>query len=97
MDETRLRELLDEATVDCYGEYEQFAGMLCTLEERLCFPLKARVLGQVVEVVGLDEQQSGLRRGIIARVRKAGRAYAISLADLDVVDPDPQSAEWWAV
>jgi hypothetical protein len=97
MDDTRVRELFEEATIDCYGEYEQFAGMLCTLGERLHFPLKAKVLGEAVEVVGLDERQSTLRRGIVAGVRKAGRPYTISLADLDFVDPDPESAEWLAV
>ena len=94
MDEARLRELLEEAIVDCYGEDEEFAGILCTLGERLSFPLKARVLGEVVEVVGLDDRQSDLRRGIVAQVRKAGQEYSISLADLEFVDSNVESAEW---
>ena len=94
MDEKRLRELLEEATVDCYGEEEQFAGILCTLDERLHFPLQAMVLGELVQVVGLDDALSSLRRGIVARARKAGREYSVSLADLEFVDPDPVSAEW---
>lgn len=41
----RWEAMIEEATVDCYGEYEEFAGMLATLEDRLEFPFEARVLG----------------------------------------------------
>ena len=94
MGEERLRELLEEATVDCYNEEEEFVGILVTLDERLSFPLQARALGELVKVIGLDHSQSDLRRGIVARVHKAGQEYSISLADLDFADPDPASAEW---
>ena len=80
--------------MDCYGEDEVFMGILYTLDERLNFPLQARVLGERVEVVELDGGCSSLRRGIVARVRKAGREYTVSLADLAFVNPDPESAEW---
>jgi len=43
VDKERLQELLGEATVDCYNEEEEFWGMFCTLEDRLSFPLQARV------------------------------------------------------
>lgn len=33
-------------------------------------PSQATVLGETVEVVGLDESRSGLRNGIIAKVQK---------------------------
>ncbi len=97
MDENRLEELLEQATVDCYNEDEEFSGVLCTLEETLLFPLQAEALGEVVEVVGLDDQRSSLGRGIVARVRKGGREYRIGLADLEFLDPDPVSAEWLAM
>jgi hypothetical protein len=40
MDKERLEALLEEATVDCYGEGEKFTGVMCMLGERLRFPLK---------------------------------------------------------
>lgn len=96
MDEDRLNALLEEATVDCYDEEEEFAGILCTLAECLNFPLKATALGGPVEVVGLHENRSSLRRGIIARVRKADEEYPMALAELEFVELDPISAEWLA-
>ena len=79
--------------MDCYGEHEEFAGVVCTLGDELKFPLKATVVGEPVKVVGIDEGRSSLRRGIVARVRRGGQEYRVSLAELEFVDPDPVSAE----
>ena len=94
MDKERLEALLEEATVDCYGEEEEFTGVVCTLGEQLRFPLKARVVGEVVEVVGIDERRSDLRRGVVVRVRRGEQEYRVGLAELEFADLDPTSAEW---
>lgn len=96
-DERRLQVLLEEATVDCYDEEEEFMGVLITLNERLAWPLTAQWAGQPVEVLGLDESTSNLRRGIVANVRREGREYTIGLADLTFSDLDETSAEWLAM
>jgi hypothetical protein len=36
---------------------------MCTLGDQLQFPLKATVVGELVEVVGIDERSRYLRRG----------------------------------
>ncbi len=98
MDKERLRDLLLEATVDCHDEDEEFTGIFYTLAEGgLNFPLDARALGDLVEVVDLDGGSSDLRRGIVALVRKGDQEYPVSLADLEFVNPDPASAEWLEV
>lgn len=97
MNEARLQELLDEATMDCYDEEEAFSGVLITLDENLKFPLQAQLLGEAVEVTGLSEARSSLRRGIIATVKKEKRTFTAGLADLVFRDPDPVSAEWLAM
>ncbi|RLC81899.1 MAG: hypothetical protein DRJ03_09440 [Chloroflexi bacterium] len=98
MDKERLRDLFEEATVDCYDEDEQFTGIFYALAEGdLNFPLKARALGDLVEVVDLDGKNSSPRRGITALVRKGDQEYPVALADLEFVDPDPASAEWLEV
>lgn len=92
----RWEALIAEATVDCYGEYEEFVGMLTTLGDRLEFPFAARVLGEKVEVIGLDEKASSERRGVVAEVRKGARQYTVALADVEVVEKDSETAEWLA-
>ena len=98
MDKGRLRDLFEEATVDCHDEEEQFTGIFYALAEGgLNFPLKARVLGDLVEVVDLDGGRSNLHRGIAALVRKGDQEHTVALADLEFVDPDPASVEWLEV
>ena len=94
MDDKRLQELLDQATVDCYDEEEEFGGVLCTLEDNLIFPLQAEAMGEPVEVLSLDNRRSSLRRGIVARVRRDDKEYLVGLSELVFVDPDASSAEW---
>jgi hypothetical protein len=96
MKEERLRELIAEATVDCYGEEEEFWGMLTALGDELNFPLKATLIGESVTLIGLDDNASSPRRGIIASVTRNGKAYSVSLADLQITAPDKHSKEWLA-
>ena len=84
MDEKRLEALLEQAIVDCYDEEEEFSGVLCTLGDNLNFPLQAEAMGEQVEVIGLDDRRSSLRKGIVARVRKGGREYSIGLDRLEL-------------
>jgi hypothetical protein len=93
----RLEALLEKATVDCYSEEEAFWGIFYSLDEGLNFPLPASALGDAVQVLGLDDERSGLRRGVVARVRKAGREYPAAMEMLEFVDLDPASAEWLEV
>ena len=97
IDQNRLQALLEEATVDCYDEEEEFWGVWATLDSQLNFPLQAQALGEPVEVIGLDENRSSLRRGIMARVRKGEQEYLLTLSELEFIDPDPTSAEWLAM
>lgn len=96
-DESRIRELLDEATIDCYGEEEEFSGVLVSLQDNLSFPMRATLAGAPVEVQGIDDQRSSLHRGIVAEVERDGKIYYVSLADLEFVKPDEASAEWLAM
>ena len=92
--DTRFHELLDEATIDCYGEEEEFSGVLCTLVDNLDFPLHATLAGAPVTVQALDEGRSTRRRNIVVTIERGGETYHVSLADLVFVNPDDASAEW---
>jgi hypothetical protein len=96
VDKSGLEALLEEAMVDCYNEDEYFWGMFYTLEDHLTFPLQAQMLGEAVTVVGLDDHRSGMRRGVMARVRKGDQEYTAALSELEILSPDPVSAEWLA-
>ncbi len=98
MGKERLSNLLQDATADCHDGGEQFWGLFYTLaEQSLNFAFKVRAMGDVGDLVDLDGAGSGLRRGIVALVRKGDKEHPVALAQLELVDPDPVSAEWLAV
>ena len=50
----KLDEMIEEATVDAYGESEQTVGFFTVLEERLKLPFKTEALGVEVTAERLD-------------------------------------------
>jgi len=81
--EKEIKKMLEEATVDCYGEYEEFTGIFCYLADNMSFPFKAMVLGDEIEVIGLDEDRSSIGRGLITKILKNDNEYKIDLAELE--------------
>ena len=59
-----LETLIEEATVDCYDEYEQATGLFTMIEDELEIPFTTRVLGMEVAVVAIEQDDSGL--GVVA-------------------------------
>ena len=93
LSEEELDEMIADATVDAYGDYEEFMSMVCHLDSNMVFPFKAEVLGDTIEVTGIEANVSSPGRGVVARVRKKGKIYTIGLTEL-TVDPDSENAEW---
>jgi hypothetical protein len=79
-----LEALIEEITVDCYGEDEELTGFLTYLEDALERPVEATVVGVPVTIVGVH-CPAGALRGLVARYRRDGAEYEVSL--LDVVLP----------
>ena len=48
IDKARLDELIDEATVDCYGEEEKHVALFTMIEEHVVCPFRAKVIGETV-------------------------------------------------
>ncbi len=93
LSEEELDEMIADATVDAYGDYEEFMSMVCHLDSNMDFPFKAKVLDDIVEVVGIEVNISNQGRGVVANVRKKGKIYTIGLAEL-TVGPDSENTEW---
>lgn len=50
-----LRDLVEQATVDCFNESEQVTGLYTMIEEYLAVPFQTNVLGVLVTVVDASE------------------------------------------
>ncbi len=89
-----LEALIEEATVDCYNEYEQAAGLFTKIDEELDLPFTTRILGMDVAVVAVEPEDDDL--GIAAVCERDGERQSISLSDLPLPSPPPKGAQWIA-
>ncbi len=86
-----LEAMIEEATVDAYGEDEQRTGLFTMLEEHLDVPFTTTVLGGEVTVRGVDLTPDGRILAVCAR----GRArQLIGILELPLPAPAPEGAEW---
>jgi hypothetical protein len=88
-----LDELVEEATVDAYGDSEQATGLYTLIEENLRLPFETEILGVAVTVESIDISGDD---EIVAVCRKGPNRQRISLLDLPLPSPPPEGAEWIA-
>jgi hypothetical protein len=88
LSEAELDALVDEATVDAYGEDEQLAGFAVMIGDNLAVPFETTVLGVTVPVEEIDQTAAG----IVAVCVRDGHRQAIPILDLPLPDPSPQGA-----
>lgn len=87
----KLDEMIEEATVDAYGESEQTVGFFTLLEERLKLPFKTEVLGMEVTVERLDMTDD---EQIVALCSRGKSQQPVPILDLTLPEPPPEGAEW---
>jgi hypothetical protein len=87
-----LDALVEEATVDAYGDEEQLGGFAVMIEDNLELPFETTVLGMTVTVQKIIQTDSG----IVADCVRDGHHQAISVLDLLLPEPPPEGAEWIA-
>ena len=86
-----LEALIEEATVDAYGEGEQLTGFFTMIEESLAVPFTTTVLGVEVSVVGVDLTEAGR---VVARCARGSVQQDIGILDLPLPEPVPEGWQW---
>lgn len=86
----RLNEMIEEATVDAYGEVEQKVGFFTVMEERLKLPFKTEILGVEVTV---ERQDLTDDEQIVAVCSRGKSRESVPILDLILPNPPP-GAEW---
>lgn len=87
----RLAEMIEEATVDAYGESEQTTGWFTMIDQNLAVPFETTVLGMLVTVERIDLSPS---EQIVAVVRRGRNRQTLPILDLPMRSPLPEGAEW---
>ena len=89
----RLDELIEEATVDAYGDAEQAAGYYTMMENDLATPFSTQVLGVEVTIERIDMTDAD---EIVAICKRGGKRQQIPILELPLPSPPPKGAEWIA-
>ena len=87
----RLDEMIEEATVDAYGEEEQALGFSVMLEQNLALPFETEMLGITVVV---ERIELSARNEIVAVCRRGHERQSVPLLDLPLPKRRPRGAEW---
>jgi hypothetical protein len=90
-DPVALEALIEEATVDAYGEDEQVTGFFTMIEESLAVPFGTTVLGVEVSVIGVDLAEDGR---VVARCARGPVRQDIGILDLPLPGPAPKGWQW---
>jgi hypothetical protein len=85
--------MIEEATVDAYGEAEQTGGFFTMIEEYLAVPFSTTILGVEAVVKKIDMTNAG---EIVAVCHRGKTRQRISLLELPLPSPPPQGADWIA-
>lgn len=87
----RYLKMVEQATVDAYGDSEQIVGWFTVIEENREVPFETVVLGAPATVERID-----LTRGehIVAVCRRGRARQSLSILDLPLSAPPPKGAEW---
>jgi hypothetical protein len=83
--------MIEEATIDAYGESEQATGWYTMFEEYLELPFETTVLGVAVTVASIDLRESNQ---IVALCIRGRDRQAISVVDLPLPSPKPAGSDW---
>jgi hypothetical protein len=91
LSKARLAEMIEQATVDAYGESEQTTGWFTMIDENLAVPFETNMpdVAVVVERVTLDETEH-----IVALCTRGRSRQAIPILDLPLPTPPPRGAHW---
>ena len=87
----RLEELVEEATVDAYGESEQATGLFTMMEDHLELPFAIQVCGVEATVVNIDLND---RDDVVAICERGKERQSLAILDLQFPDPPPKGWEW---
>ncbi|QGN45632.1 hypothetical protein GKC29_01345 [Micromonospora sp. WMMC415] len=85
-----LEAMIEEATVDAYGDDEQLTGLFTMIEEHLAVPFTTTVIGVEVTVRKIDLTADS----IVAVCARGRHRQRIDLLDLPLPTPTPDGAAW---
>ncbi len=101
-DEVREHRIEMEIIVDAYNGEEQAMGWYYYLEDKLCFPFKARCIverrlsplkvGEEIQVVGMTSEEDCMHE-MFVEARWSGRTFGMPLSQLEAIEADSETQQ----
>jgi len=88
---SRLDELINEATTDCYNDDEAITSFFTMMEDNLVMPFQTTILGVDVTV---DKVKLNAVGEIVAICSRERHRQPIAIVDLPCPPKTPEGAEW---
>jgi hypothetical protein len=88
LDPDEVQATLEDATVDCYDEYEQHSGLLTMVQQELAVPFRARVLGEEVVVVEVEFPNDDAF-GLDLVCERGGKRHRVEARSVELIPPLP--------
>jgi hypothetical protein len=79
-----LEKIADDATTDCYDEYEQIAGWCAYLEDEINLPCKCMVGQTEGLLIGFDTNKNG--SALLAVIKVDMNEYKIAAETVSILD-----------
>lgn len=89
-DAKTVKECIETATVDAYGEYEQATGWLTCLEEVFLDVKEVKIFSEVVNLSGFDLDDTN----IVAICSKGDDEIRVTLDSLKLIKPSRAQKLW---
>lgn len=90
LDEADVKEAMADACVDAYDEHEQHSGLATMAQEQVECPFKASVLGEEVDVVGIEWPEDDAFGLDLVCQRDDGQQYRIEARCVELLPPLPE-------
>lgn len=85
--EKRIYEkIIEEATMDCYGEYEQIAGWQCLLDENINTPCNCIMGSEKAVIEKIDSDDNG--NVVIGVIRLSKTKIRVLIQDIILDNPE---------
>lgn len=78
-----IEKLIEDITVDCYGEDEQLSAFEVVINDAIDEYAKAYHLGEIVYLVEVNFDK-GLRAGLRAKITRQRKELEVALLDLEI-------------
>lgn len=90
LNDKHLDDLIEEATVDCYSNYESLMGFNTYLDDNLEFPFPAEVIGEKIIIIGLSFDDGQIK--VICK--KQGKKYKINILNIKYNPKEVKNYQW---